>query len=675
MIISYRVGPAQYDRPERLEGLAALLERYRPACDEVSLFTSHLHSYEPLEDLRVQIEHIRTAMARLRRAGFRVGINVLNTLGHFDEAPTRLPRPPWQVMVGHDGKECRQISCPASPEFHEDLRRRYALVAQAGPDFIWVDDDLRMHSHRPVEFGCFCPRCVAEFCAPRGLDPSRVKLTEELGRETWPQPNPLRGEWVERCGELLKRVLVSIEQAVHTVDPNMELGLMTAGVGWSAYAGSDYASRLDALRGGPGSPVRLRPGGGFYDDEVPIVMVRKAHEIAEQIARGGGGLSSVQYEQESFPYHRLQKSIRALLLENTLALAAGCDGVANNVLASVPDPLDDYAPILKGVQQWRPMWESLVAACDGLPLTGLWAGTPPHYAALARVGDRWPEGSLNAASYGLGVLADIGLPLAAAAEHACGVVLDGARTTGLNRSGLERMLARGALMDHEAVAVLWELGLGELAGVRPTPIEAGAVMEELTDHPLNGPYPGYHRDGRPGFFGGTAALLEPIAEGVEVLSELTSIPLPGKSPDLPGAGCTAYENPLGGRVVVFGYQAWRFIHSEPKVRQMRLAADWICRGRLPVLIEPCVKLVPFARLSAERDRFVIVLLNASLDPTEPVRMVLRAAAGPVATLRMDGTWSTEEGARVLDAQQGGMLVELGPIEPWGLRIIGRPPGL
>jgi len=116
MLNSYRVGPTQCGSRERLDGLVRWLERHRAACDEVSLLTAKLHGCEALNDRRAQLKPIHRAMAALRAGGFRVSINVLNMLGHPDEALDRMAKPALQVMVGHDVTERRQSVCHADPD-------------------------------------------------------------------------------------------------------------------------------------------------------------------------------------------------------------------------------------------------------------------------------------------------------------------------------------------------------------------------------------------------------------------------------------------------------------------------------------------------------------------------------------------------------------------------------
>ena len=67
----------------------------------------------------------------------------------------------WRVTSRNQNLN-RDFMKADTPEMRAYVRAKYELVAKACPDFIWVDDDIRMH-HHGVAFGCFCPTCLAQF--------------------------------------------------------------------------------------------------------------------------------------------------------------------------------------------------------------------------------------------------------------------------------------------------------------------------------------------------------------------------------------------------------------------------------------------------------------------------------------------------------------------------------
>ena len=132
-----------------------------------------------------------------------------------------------------------------------------------------------------------------------------------------------------------------------------------------------------------------------------------------------------------------------------------------------------------------------------------------------------------------------------------------------------------------------------------------------------------------------------------------------------GPGMTAFENELGGRVVVMGYAPWIFLHSVGKRLQLQNAADWISRNRMPVRVDETVPLVSVARVSADRQRGAVMLLNAGMDFIPEATVHVRL---PVLQARLLAI-GRDEGTFNIQLEATGGCFTLREIEPWGLRIL------
>lgn len=260
------------------------------------------------------------------------------------------------------------------------------------------------------------------------------------------------------------------------------------------------------------------------------------------------------------------------------------------------------------------------------------------------------------------VLGDIGLPLASDTP-ACGAVLCGHVADAFSDDELKAMLARGVLMDSTALELLTERGLGHLTGVRLARRLDNGMRELFTDDPMNARAAGEIRDARIEFWGdarGMADVLEPIAQGVRVLTTIEDYFARPQGP-----GMTAFENELGGRVVVMGYAPWIFLHSVGKRLQLQNAADWISRDTMPVRVDETVPLLSVARVSADRRRGAVMLLNAGFDAIPEATVHLRLEAGPVRLLTIG-----RRGHKLpVEPEAGGIRATLRDIEPWGIRMM------
>ena len=636
--LAYRIENPRWEDDDAFQELLDLLTSHAVAVDEVSFFDDSfpIQACAPLDKIRARAELLRTRQQSIRDAGIPVaGINVLITLGHMDipQAEDPLPVPP---MVGHDGYVSNSCACPNTECFREYIRERYRLMAESGPDFIWVDDDYRW-SHHGALYPCFCPTCLADFGWKEGREALVARLNDPDERE-------LRVHWSAFLEGTLTDLATEIGEAVHEVDPEIEVGLMTIGFSHSTYGNyaiGRWAEAMDAVRG--------RPGHGYYTDDHPRGIVDKIMDVARQVDAYPPTVHTIQYELENYPWVPLNKAARTVCNEITLAIAVGCTGAALNMMHRIGS-LDDHAPVLEAVGAMRPVWQELVEAADGLPLAGLWGAYTPELMARREVGAGgwfregapWDIQAPNEA-------AEMGLPLTSTRADAVGTLLAGRITEALDDDTLREILAGGVIMDADALSVLWNRGLGELTGARI----AGAcepVMERFTEHPLNGEDAG---DGRRAGSWDRGYRLDPLP-GAEVLAKLESFE---------GKDCraclTAYENAIGGRVVVAGYAPWSGLGRGPKRRQLLRMADWVTRGNLPVTIATTSRVMPLVRRAADGSRIAVALMNLSLDDTPELSMMLDTTCATVNLV-------TPDGSRPLEATRTdqGLLVRVPPMGAW-----------
>jgi hypothetical protein len=531
------------------------------------------------------------------------------------------------------------------------VRAKYRLVAKARPDFIWVDDDIRMHWHG-ILWGCFCPTCLGLFAQRAGRSYSREALVKAFDD---PDAENVREAWIEQNIASLESLLADVAVAIHEVDPGIVIGKMSCGPGM-AYSGQAFERWYTAL-----GATKARPGGGFYSDEAPKYMYGKALDCGWQRQSLPPAVTDVQYEVENFPYQRLKKSATALVDECTLALAFGLNGVAFNMLAL---DYEDFLPQMERIPAARPLWERWVAHADGLPTAGLWPAWSSRLMAqrTIRTGERWLESHRHYDISLPRVLGEIGLPLAGD-RPGCGVVLCGRVAEAFTDDELTRMLSGGVLMDSTALEVLSARGLAHLTGVRLAKRLDNGMMERFSADPLNGAAAGQLRDARIEFWGdatGLADVLEPVAGGVRTLATLEDYFYRPQ-----GTCMTAFENELGGRVVVMGYAPWIFLHSVGKRLQLQNAADWLSRGSMPVRVDETVPLLSVVRLSADRQRGAVLLLNAGMDEIREATVHLRVAARRGRLLSIG---QPEREVELQPEESGGCLT-LRDLPPWGFRML------
>lgn len=370
MLVMFRIGTPHWLSDEQFRGLLDFFSDYRDMVDEVAFFTSNTHPPLPLDELRRRLERLKVVMMHVREElGVQAGINVLATIGHHEENLDGSLDEQWQRVLGPDGRECRGCYCPSDPRYQDYVRELYIAVAEAKPDFIWIDDDVRLAGHLPVTMTCFCEYCMARFAKETGEIFTRETLIAALNDAPTDKCFDLRRSWLEHNRKVLTELFGIIEQTVHAVVPDLPIGFMTGDRFYEGYAFTRWAQ---VLAGAKECEVRWRPGGGFYWDDIPLGLVEKAHDIGRQVAALPRTVKIIQSEIENFPYHRLKKSVRITILEAAAHMAAGATGIAFNVLSEHAEPLDEYLPFLAAVTSLRPFLATMQKHLGRSPTMGIY---------------------------------------------------------------------------------------------------------------------------------------------------------------------------------------------------------------------------------------------------------------------------------------------------------------
>jgi len=176
------------------ETLAEVLELFRNnpgICNEV-WFGAAL-GFPGFQEHRESAGLMVAAASEIRKLGIATGLQIA-TIGHGGPFLAGSSRAPGKPFIGHDGT-VSGCNCPRDEEFldyHRQVVDIYASAIQLSS--IWIDDDLRMHSHPPVQYGCFCEKCLSDFSKLQGKTWIREELAAELVKPG--QYSQLRQDWV-----------------------------------------------------------------------------------------------------------------------------------------------------------------------------------------------------------------------------------------------------------------------------------------------------------------------------------------------------------------------------------------------------------------------------------------------------------------------------------------------
>jgi hypothetical protein len=626
--ISLRVGFGRCADEARLDELLAFVKQYKDVIDEIAFIPGFTHPPAPQTDIESRAAVLAGVIPRFKKLGFSTGINHIATIGHLDENLENSLREPWQHLVDFDGTVSASCYCTADPRMRDYVRACLAALAKSGPDFIWIDDDVRLEAHGRIRFACFCDHCMEAFSKQTGKSWDRAALVTAMRSGPRGQRLALRREWLAHNRAYIKELLTNVREAVDGVDPNIILGLMTGETAYSGYGSADFAP---VLAGPRNRPVKWRPGGGFYVDDTPPQLLGKAHQVGRQISFVPQSIGDIQYELENFPYQRLKKSVTIFTAEIAAAIGAGSTGAALNCLGIADESADEYQSYFDAIRARRRFYDKAVAAFGRSPSEGVWtAFTRDHFAVSQADGDWFAPLPFRGSDLQyINEFAEIGIPLAYSPQGARTAALSGDGCFDFSEEELLKLLGGGLILDGPALARLHEMGLGEHTGFAVRGKKEKDTMERFSDDPLNGRFAGRRRDCRPSFYPETAWLIEPLSPQSRPLSEIVDFTAKSFGPT-----SGVFENRLGGRVAVFGYYPWRSLQSLAKTSQIKAVCRWLSRDALPACVASYAKAAVWCRRDP-RGRQSVLLLNASLDPQPSIALLL-LDAGPLEMTRAGG---------------------------------------
>ncbi|MGA2255837.1 MAG: hypothetical protein ABSG53_14420 [Thermoguttaceae bacterium] len=620
--ISFRIGPPQWMPEDRYGELLALFEKYKGVTNEITFFTSFTHPPLPLNVVRQRCELLAKRMPQARAFGYRAGINILATIGHHEENLPNSLAGNYTNLTDIDGNLCRGSFCPNDPRVQEYVREVYQIVTAANPDYIWIDDDVRLAGHMPVYLTCFCDRCLAVFAKESGKKYTRASLKSAFLQGPPEQRVAVCRAWLNHNRATINRLFALIERTVHGAKPGLPLGFMT---GDRFYEGYDFDNWAKALAGPANAPVYWRPGGGFYEDSWTAGLVGKSHDIGRQVSKLPPSILSIQSEIENFPYQRLKKAVNTTVLEAASHMGAGCTGAAFNVLSGNNEPLDEFEPMIAQLHRARPFYDLMAKHLGRAESIGLFTAWDKDSAVATEMFG-------GAGFFGESAqVFEIGLPAAYDPKGAVVTLLFPQSLATMSKDQITKTLSSGVYTDAATLNALNQMGFQELTGLAVDGVLPIDCIEELSNHPLNAPFVGRQRDCRQSFNHAAGFALRTIDPKAQMLARL--VDYGGK--EKATTSMAVFENRLGGRICVAGYFPWTFLHSLSKSAQMKSIARWLSKDQLPAYVASYHKVNLWAR-QPPSGCLAIALVNTSFDSADDLSLALLTRADQITVYDMEG---------------------------------------
>ncbi len=542
---SFRIGIGQSLPAKRFNELIDYFDNYKGIIDEITFFTSGTHPPIPLDVLKRRVTIFKDRMEQARKRGYKAGINVLNTVGHLNENLENSLQGNYTRITDIDANVCMGAFCSNDENYQEQyIKEVYKATALAKPDYIWIDDDVRLQGYGSVSYACFCDKCLDIFTKEYKKKYTRASLKKDLDEGSIEKKLKVRGEWLQHNRNTIARLFRLIEKTVHEVNPKIPLGFM---MGDRFYAGYDFENWANILSGRDNIPVMWRPGGGSYDDLSPTGFIAKAHAIGRQVSVLPEKIVSIQSEVENFPYQRLRKSASMVAFEAATYIASGCTGAAFNVLTFYDEPLDEYKPLAEKLLYERPFFDLMSRYLGRTPIVGVQTYWNKNSAIAGNASSgSWFSTGMPSNSY---EIYDNGIPVSYIEKNASVTILGKDMVYALSKEEIRKLLSTGVYMSAEVLQQLNDMGFSNMTGFEVIGSENKDRIERLTTHPLNGNFAGRLRDNRQSFWMVPAYTFKKKSEKAEILSELIDY-----NENIRGdCSMGIFENSLGGRICVAGY--------------------------------------------------------------------------------------------------------------------------
>lgn len=605
---AFRISNDRYFDDKEFKKHIEFVKKNIDTIDEVAIFFEYCHhAYMPEKELRDRAELLKKRIEAYRAAGVKsVGINVLNTIGQTEEAWDIMQTPPFQTMVGYEGFVSKACLCVNTKEFEDYTVFKYTLLAKTNPDFIWLDDDMRIENHGS-QFPCFCDSCLSSFNEKYGYSFTRESLVEMLNS---PKGSEVRQRWIKSNHDKLYNVAKLCERVIHEINPSIVTGLMGGGVEEGWYAAYNPDTLLAALKG-----TKTRPGGYFYNDDSPAGVISNITSIQRQTVLFSSDVNDIQYEYETYPYINFGKSVKISDFEVCGALMAGCNGVAFNTGY-------DRQNIADLIRKRNKLYNIITKYSEGKKTDGAYVMYNPDFALRKKVdGDFFTMEDTYRVWDATNNTTEIGIAQAGCVDDSCVCVLTDKMAEGYTDEELKEILKKNVLIDGQAANHLISRGFSDYIGVDSSKSYTNGVSERYTEHPINGSDSGYTRTIAMTFFyknnlSRCCSYSFNALPGAEVISELYDIK--GKRI---GECASIFKNKYGGKIAVMGYAAFSFLRTPEKTEQLKNIFDWLTDGSFPVRICKSLRVMPIIR--SDENEGILAVYNCWYDDTEEFDIEIR----------------------------------------------------
>lgn len=589
----------------------------------VMLFTDAQHmvwNQLTLEEARHEAENIAAAVRTFAKHNIHVGINSSYNMrmSRFDHSKHNLQYKNWQTLA--DGTCDKRLACQLDPALKEYLSEFYKILAGAGAEYIYIDDDNRyIFTGDANTWGCMCDLHIREFSAYSGRNWSRETLQHAIYNDV-----EVRRKWITFLKNTIEDISATIEEAVHSVDPDIKIGVMVPCLHTMTICNYDIKKTAKIFH--PEGKALLRPCIGPYSDRDRLQIIPGLFYM-QILAHIMGDEAEYTPEIETTPFTRLSKSMEVIRLHIAQGIIYRMFNPAISPCGYVGNGPFFEPEIPKMLSRERAFFEGLIKIAPkrhtkkGIGLRFSASSAYDTFENHPAVTDYyWPSFFVH------DFLGNSGFCMTY--DESDVTLLAGDTAYSLADDEIRKLLSRNLILDAAAAKALVRRGYKDMIGCSIGDMNGVFGAEYFTDPEFCGKYTGTYASLKDAAICDVKKITD-TAPGVRVLSLVTDHDLQTVSPAM-----ILFENASGGKVAVMTFNInpitadMRHLISYQKQTLMRNIVENMSKNAIPAFIEEpsCFALQYFD----DGENILVGLVNTSYDAAHEIIITFNDSCADVA---------------------------------------------
>lgn len=605
--ISMRLNIDQQMNIDNLQDFIGIFNRNPGSCDEV--WFSTYYGYPLKEKHSNMANRLLESAKLLRENNIKVSLQISNTIGHSSlHGTTEVTGFIWDSFVGSNGEISEKCSCPRDKRFLNYILETTGYYSSLIPDYVWIDDDIRMNNHSPVSYGCFCDRCMTDFNSKNDVNYSRNKLVTAINEDV-----AIRGMFIKFNQESLWGVVKAVCDGILPISQNSTIGIQMTTYPSTTFNGDSFDFIMNKILEYTGKPAAIRPGGGFYDDHKPRNVFKKGLKLSSATQRKTDEVEVSQAEIENIPHTFSGKSVKGTLLESAVYLAFGCTSLSYSAFMSQNEKAAFYEGLLSGLSRWGNFLRDYEKLNRGTKNGG--AGI-----VFSRSHNKKPgtlEMPFDWDGYkGTDIFSmmEFGMALTWQSDNTPVTLLHFSEVDALSDDEIYEIFSKGVILDPWAVKKLNDRGLTELLNMDVEEFDIMDCCDKASNHLLNGEFGGqvwhnyYTMSNRP-----NPMILHPKNKDIIVLGNFVQR---RNNSVVRGISSIIQETSLGGKAAVFSYNPWTNYVNSARRHQIMEALELLSKRTFPIIMKTPAQAVVIPRVDDKNILISAMVINIGLDDIE-----------------------------------------------------------